>query len=508
MAGSGIAGLSAALAAADAGAEVTIATKASLEDSATGFAQGGIAAVTGADDSIAAHLADTLTAGAGHADPAAARILVSEGPDRVSDLIALGTRFDRDTDGALRRGREAAHSAPRVLHAGGDATGAEIERALARAVRAHPAVAVLEDALLVDLVVDRGTVTGALVQIAANAELIEFPADAVLLATGGAGQLFSHTTNPGVSTGDGIAVALRAGAAVADLEFVQFHPTVLAHEVPFLVSEAVRGEGAILLDEHGRRFTLDAHPDAELAPRDIVARAITEAMRTQGGRPVFLDATAVASSDQESRAAYLARRFPTIDRELRSRGIDWASEPVPVHPAAHYLMGGVATDLEGRTSLPGLFAAGETACTGVHGANRLASNSLLEGAVFGTRAGRVAATTIPTAATLTSTSRPVATRRNRSVSPAAPPTAFSRAGLQELMWREVGLVRDHAGLTRAADQLTAWRGESRSPATRAEREDAALVEVATAMVDAALARTQSLGAHSRADSPLALAEAS
>ncbi|MFV4914075.1 FAD-dependent oxidoreductase, partial [Microbacterium lacticum] len=388
--GSGIAGLTAALHAVASGCRVTLVTKDALEHANTRFAQGGIAGVMFDDDSAAAHLRDTLVAGAGLSDPEAARVLVDEGPARIRELIAWGVAFDREPAGGFVKGLEAAHSYPRVLHAGGDATGSAIERALVARVRAA-AVRIVEPAFLRDLVVEAGRIVGVDLLVGDGSAPVRerIAADAVILATGGAGQLYAHTTNPPVATGDGIAAALRAGAAVVDLEFVQFHPTVLpgsAAEAPFLVSEAVRGEGAVLRDEQGRRFMLEVHPDAELAPRDVVARTIAEVMAAQDGRPVLLDATGLRPTRKQT-TAFLAARFPTIDAAVRERGDDWAREPIAVTPAAHYLMGGVTTDLSGRTSVPDLYAVGEVARTGVHGANRLASNSLLEGAVFGARAG-------------------------------------------------------------------------------------------------------------------------
>ncbi|KTR95959.1 L-aspartate oxidase [Microbacterium testaceum] len=476
--GSGIAGLTAALHAAENGCRVTVVTKGALPDTNTRWAQGGIAAVTHPADTVASHAADTITAGAGLNDPAAVDVLVGEGPARITELIARGVAFDRTADGEFSRGLEAAHAVPRVLHAGGDATGAEIQAALGAAVRAA-GIVVLEHAVLRDLRLANGRIAGIELD---DGERID--ADAVILATGGAGQLYAHTTNPAGATGDGIAAALRAGAAVADLEFVQFHPTALAVGAPFLVSEAVRGEGAVLVDDAGRRFAFDAHPDGELAPRDVVARANARAMATQDGHPVRLDATALG-------AERLARRFPTIDAAVRERGLDWAREPIPVTPAAHYLMGGVVTDLDGRTTVPGLYAVGETARTGVHGANRLASNSLLEGAVFGARAGEAVARDGDWPV------RPETRRRVVAAQPATDAPPFSRHALQQLMWAEAGLVRDADGLAHAAAVLASWSADP-SPRTTEERN---LLLVASHVVSAALARSGSVGAHFRSDAP-------
>jgi len=502
--GSGIAGLTAALHAAASGCDVTVVTKDVLDHANTRFAQGGIAGVMFDDDSAAAHERDTLVAGAGLCDPAAVRVLVTEGPTRIRELIALGVAFDRAADGTYVKGLEAAHSYPRVLHAGGDATGSVIEKALVAQVRASGA-RIIEHAFLVDLVVRRGRVAGVdLLVDDTRREVIE--ADAVVLATGGAGCLYAHTTNPPVATGDGSAAALRAGATVSDLEFFQFHPTVLADGDAFLVSEAVRGEGAVLRDEQGRRFMLDVHPAAELAPRDVVARAIAEAMAGQGARPVLLDATGLRPTRKQT-ASFLAQRFPTIDAAVRARGLDWAREPIPVTPAAHYLMGGVDTDLHGRTDLPGLYAVGEVARTGVHGANRLASNSLLEGAVFGARAGDAiasdaAGSSWPAAPAATASADPApgagVTATHRQPAP-DPVPAFTRRALQKLMWQEAGLVRDGAGLAHAASVLDAWRAQPRTPVTEAEFEDENLLQVAAALVAAARARTESVGAHVRRD---------
>lgn len=485
--GSGIAGLTAALHAHEAGCRVIVVSKGALRDTNTRWAQGGIAAVTSPADSLAAHAADTLRAGAGLADAAAVEVLVAGGPARIAELVARGVAFDRTTGGDLARGLEAAHGMPRVLHAGGDATGAVIQDALGAAVRAA-GIEVREHAMLRDLLVEDGRITGVALDL--DGAAIKLRADAVVLATGGAGQLYAHTTNPAGATGDGIAAAIRAGAAVADLEFVQFHPTALAVGGPFLVSEAVRGDGAVLIDDEGRRFAFDAHPDGELAPRDVVARANARAMAAQGGRPVRLDATALG-------AGRLATRFPTIDAAVRARGLDWSRDPIPVTPAAHYLMGGVVTDLDGRTTLPGLYAVGETARTGVHGANRLASNSLLEGAVFGARAGDVTAHATAWPAVAVAAGAEAAGAGAEPVAPTADASPFSRRALQQLMWDSAGLIREGTELDRAAAVLAAWHAAGAATA----REDANLLLVAAHVVAAARARTGSVGAHFRSDAP-------
>lgn len=511
--GSGIAGLVAALSAVS-GPEpvrpnVTIVTKGAIDESNTRYAQGGIAAAWFPDDSAAAHAADTMRAGAGLADAAAVDVLTGEGASAIDALIGWGVQFDRGGEdlsdrvigkgeAPYARGLEAAHSVARVLHAGGDRTGAEIERALVAAVRAA-GIRVIENAVLVDVVMDSSSAADSRIARVAGVSilrdatqprrdegLLEFlSADDVVIATGGAGQLFAHTTNPDVATGDGVAAAWRAGAEVADLEFVQFHPTTLDAPGNFLISEAVRGEGAVLLGVDGDRFMTRVHDDAELAPRDIVARAIAAQMARQSGKPVLLDATALG-------AEFLARRFPGIDRATRALGVDWARQPLPITPAAHYSMGGIVTDLDGRTNVPGLWAVGEAARTGVHGANRLASNSLLEGAVFGMRVGRmlkehvsacVAAVGAPGAAALA----------------AGQPAPFDRAALQRIMWERVGLLRDEAGLRAASADLD--RMIAPPALDRRSVEDRNLLDLARLTVAAALARTESRGAHSRSDIP-------
>lgn len=482
--GSGIAGLTAALHAHEGGHEVTLVTKGALGDGCTALAQGGVAGVYGPDDSATVHAADTMTAGAGLSDADAVGVLVEDGAARIAELIARGVAFDTAPDGALQLGREAAHRYARIVHAGGDATGAVISRALIAAA-GRTAITVIENAFLTDLIQTPGGVGG--IKILTNGVRSELHADAVILATGGAGQLYAHTTNPTGATGDGIAAALRAGAAVADLEFVQFHPTVLATgDAAFLISEAVRGEGAILVDSDGRRFAFDSHPDGELAPRDVVSRAIARCAAVQGA-PARLDASALG-------AATLARRFPTIDRVTREHGFDWALEPIPVTPAAHYLMGGVVTDLDGRSTVPGLFAVGEVARTGVHGANRLASNSLLEGAVFGARTA--AALTVPWP---TVTDAPTTPQPHHATDISPPSTDYTRRALQQLMWDSVGLLRTHEGLGGALLHIRAWARFMPAPRTITEYEDANLLLLAEATAVAATDRVVSVGAHHRSD---------
>lgn len=499
--GSGIAGLWTAIRAAEHGCDVTVVTKAALGDGATAWAQGGIAAAIFAGDAPARHAADTLAAGAGLAEPEAVRVLTDEGPARIRDLIRFGVAFDRD-DSGIARGLEAAHSRARILHAGGDATGAAIQAALAGTVRRR-GIRVLEHTTLVDLVAGRGRVSG--IRVIADGDVRELRADAVVLATGGSGCLFRHTTNPDVATGDGVAAAARAGAVVADLEFVQFHPTALAVQGTPLISEAVRGEGAVLRDEHGRRFLLEVDPRGELAPRDVVARAVWRRLAEQGGAPVVLDATQLG-------AERLAARFPGIDAACRAAGFDWAREPVPVVPAAHYAMGGIVTDLDGRTSLPGLWAVGEVARTGVHGANRLASNSLLEGAVFAERAARdlASATSAPAPAPVPVRNGGCTIGRAGERGPGQGAAdrisaetnerdheIVDRDELQQLMWDHVGLERDAAGLTAASARLAGWQAPE--PVDRRTAEDRNLLELARLAVAAALARADSVGAHTRAD---------
>jgi L-aspartate oxidase len=509
--GSGVAGLSAAVRLAGGGTgarrHVGVLTKGELTQSATRWAQGGVAAVLGGDeDSTDLHLADTLAAGAGLCDVDAVRVLVDEGPGRVRELIALGAEFDREASGSLALAREGGHSRPRVVHAGGAATGAEVERALVAATRSA-AGAVLERWFAVDLVVEDGRCRG-VAAIPPGGPAVTIRADHVVLATGGAGQLFAVTTNPREATGDGVAIALRAGVPVADVEFVQFHPTALHHPAmprP-LLSEALRGHGALLRDARGERFV------DELAPRDVVSRAMAARMAEQGSDHLWLDATGLAQFDQ---------RFPTIAASLAGIGLDPAVDWLPIAPAAHHLSGGVVTDLHGATALPGLWAAGEVACTGVHGANRLASNSLLEGMVFGARlaeavddgrdgpepSGVMRAVLRPEGSGPTFIGvrpAPVASpvRLGPADGPAPPDVEKLRDVLQRAMTSGAGVVRSAASLDAAgaaasevADRLAGM------PASADAGELANLVTVAGALLGSARVREESRGAHTRVEFP-------
>jgi len=487
--GGGVAGLRAAIGLAPAG-RVRILTKAEPAESNTGYAQGGIAAAVGDDDSPALHARDTIRAGDGLCDEAAVQVLVEQGPAYVRELLAWGARFDSDATGQPALGREAAHSVRRVLHAG-DATGREIGRVLWERARALPSIATIDHALVTELVVENRRVTGVRYVDAAGVSH-EVRAAATLLATGGAGQVFRETTNPVVATGDGIALAYDAGARVADLEFIQFHPTALdvAGAPRFLISEALRGEGARLINARGDAFMSAYDPAGDLAPRDVVARGIAREVERTGG-PVHLT---LYHLDPD----YVTKRFPTIAATLRDIGLDLARDPIPVGPAAHYIMGGVDTDDWGRTSLDGLFAAGEVACTGVHGANRLASNSLLEGLVFGARAA-AAMQEKPQAASL-KRDRGWGLAASRPGPVTASPKPLAPTEIRDLMWRRAGLFRDRAGLEEAVATL-----EAASAVVHSDTPDGwslrRLTTVSRLIARAALRREESRGAHFRADYP-------
>jgi L-aspartate oxidase len=488
--GSGVAGLSCAIHAAGAGAAVVLVTKGRLSTSATRYAQGGVAAALAAGDSPELHAADTLAAGAGLCDPEAVEVLVREGPQRVRELESLGATFDR-IGGALAFAREGGHSLARVVHAGGDATGAEIERALAAGLPAG--IEVREGWFSFDLLIRSGRCAGASVG-PPGGDVVALEARHTVLATGGAGQLYSVTTNPAVSTGDGIAMAWRAGAAIADVEFMQFHPTALHHPTmprP-LLSEALRGDGAVLRDERGRAFMGDEHPMGDLAPRDVVARAITRRLIERGLDHLWLDATAIDD---------LSRRFPTIWAAARAAGYDPTTDWLPVAPAAHYLSGGVCTDLDGATTLPGLWACGEVACSGVHGANRLASNSLLDGLVFAPRVA-AAITAGKDGPDPTGVLRDVAPLGGRPAPGPGPAATLGREELQRLMTTRAGVLRDRGSLDAAWAALGGDDPElTPTPTDPAAAELANLTQVGRLLVSAARAREESRGTHTRLDFP-------
>ena len=490
--GSGVAGLTAALHARRTGRTVLLVTKGRVEEGSTRWAQGGIAAALADDDTPEEHLHDTLVAGAGLCDVDAVAALVTEGPECVRNLIGLGAHFDLDAAGGLALTREGGHHRDRIAHAGGDATGAEISRALVAAVALDPDIELIEGALVLDLLRDEeGGAQGVTLHVMGQGQrdgVGAALAPIVVLATGGFGQVFAQTTNPAVATGDGVALALRAGAEVADLEFVQFHPTVMwlgprARGQQPLVSEAVRGEGAHLLDAAGERFMIDVHPMAELAPRDVVARAIKRRMMETGEPHVWLDARMFGARMWEE-------RFPTILASCRAHGFDPVTELIPVAPASHYASGGVLTDLEGRTSIPGLFACGEVACTGVHGANRLASNSLLEGLVFAARIGHALA------------------RETRTARPAEPlqsdgplVSGSERRRLQQAMSDDASVIRSAESLARAERMITDLaNGSSGVPCTD-DWETTNLHTVARILVAHARAREETRGSHWREDFP-------
>lgn len=518
--GSGVAGLMGAIRAADPargeGADVVLLTKARLADSNSMLAQGGFAAVLpegqcAPGDSVAGHAADTVAAGAGHGNRRAIEAMCAAAAGAVEALVSRGVGFDRDAEGRLALGLEAAHSFPRILHAGGDASGAGISLALITALRrleAEGRVQVLEGAVVTEILLEAGEAVGVAYTLAGGAAAPHssgrISADAVLLATGGAGQLYAQTTNPAVATGDGVALAYRAGAVLRDLEFYQFHPTALQTRDADgrlrsqLVSEAVRGEGAVIRDAAGRRFVGDYHPLGELAPRDAVSRALALHARAGGGQ-AFLDATGLEELHGQG---FLARRFPSLDAMTGAAGFDWRREPLPIGPAAHYWMGGVATDLDGATSVPGLYAAGEAACTGVHGANRLASNSLLEGAVFAARAVEHALARVGGAWQGPSPAGEHAVLSPEAEDPGTPGDlldgAAGRARLAAAMEADAGVLRDREGLDRLRATLGSWASD--------EPETANLLTLGRLLAAAAAARGESLGSHFRLDAPQRSAE--
>jgi L-aspartate oxidase len=491
--GSGIAGLYIALLAKNQGS-VLIITKATIDECNTKYAQGGIAAAIGRNDSPELHFQDTIAAGAGLCNEEATRILVDEARDRVTDLVNYGIPFDT-LNGEITLTLEAAHSIPRILHAGGDATGEHIELTLSDQVRAS-GVQVLEDCLATEIQLEDGRISGIKVLDCHTGSVEEFECRFLIIATGGAGQLYKYTTNSAIATGDGIALAFDAGAEIVDMEFFQFHPTalLLPGVTPFLISEAVRGEGGALRNIEGNRFMTSYSPDGDLAPRDIVARSILYEMKKTGSDRVFLDLTHLPPY-------VITNRFPRIYRFCLDHGLDITRSLVPVAPAAHYMMGGIKTNSWGETNIPGLFAAGEVACTGVHGANRLASNSLLEAIVFTKRImekAKVKGKSRARKSTVAKDTR-VYHLNQKPVKKAVP--AASLSSLQQLLWNKVGIIRDQKNLTEAADTLATWSKSLTQPADRPSHELRNLVLTGRLVTEAALLRKESRGAHFRSDFP-------
>lgn len=496
--GSGVAGLRAAIELAPYG-NVAVVTKDRPAESSTEYAQGGIAVALSDEDEVGIHFEDTLRAGDGLCRESAVKILVEEGPERIRELISWGAEFDKEGT-KLDFTMEAAHSRKRVLHAHGDSTGKELERVLLNKVRSFPAVRKYPFAFTEDLIIREEECLGAYILV--DRKITALFAKATVLATGGAGQIFLRTTNPAVATGDGMAIALRAGAVLEDMEFVQFHPTVLfAPSAPqFLLSEAMRGEGAILRNIHKEPFMRSYHPDAELAPRDVVTRAILSQMVRTKSTHVYLDLTHLDGN-------FIKNRFPRIYATCLQYDVDITKELIPVSPAAHYVMGGVKTDTDGLTSVKGLYAAGEVACTGVHGANRLASNSLLEGLVFGARAGRAAASygrQLP----LNSSESELATVRKGT----DPESSFFRMSnfeleevrhsLRRLMWEKVGIIRCEESLDEAKKNLEEWSFIlDKTFRTRRELELKNMLEVSRVITESAILRKGSVGGHYRSDYP-------
>jgi L-aspartate oxidase len=495
--GGGAAGGAAALAAAESGVQVALLVKGRAQESNTHYAQGGMAAVLGDDDSFESHVADTLRVGCGLAEAEVVERVVRGGPAAVDALRSWGACFDLKADGTFDLSREGGHSRARVAHARGDATGREIQEAVTRALEEHPGVTVFEACFLVDLIQGDGDrVVGALAHTAAG-EPVAFLARQVVLATGGAGQLYRETTNPVIATGDGVALGFRAGAAVQDPEFFQFHPTCLyiAGAARVLISEIVRGAGGVLRDRSGARFLPDAHPDAELAPRDVVSRAVFERMVATGDTNVYLD---LSGLDRDPH-----RIFPGISRVCRYFGIDIAKDPVPVRPGAHYMIGGLLVDTEGRTTVPGLWAAGEVASSGLHGANRMGSNSLLEAVVLGAQAGHGAAREAANVPLAEAAPAP------RGDAPPSPPAGMRvnvedvTYSLKSLMWRALGVVREERTMCDALEKIELWTRTVRELAPPEPRtwELINMLSLARLVTLGGLARQESRGVHWRADFP-------
>ena len=489
--GSGIAGLYAALLAGPHGS-VLIITKGSLEECNTRYAQGGIAAAIGRNDSPELHFQDTINAGAGLSDEESVRILVSEAPDRITELVAIGVPFDT-VEGEIALTREAAHSLPRILHAGGDSTGEHIEVTLSNRVRSSGA-RVREFSLVTEIITENSNVAGVRVMDTKGGEVEDIACRFLILATGGAGRLFKINTNSEIATSDGVALAFRAGAEIIDMEFFQFHPTALRLPgvAPFLISEAVRGEGGVLRNNRGYAFMQDYAEQKDLAPRDVVARSILFEMAKTGADKVFLDVTHLPPRT-------VTTRFPNIFRVCLAQGIDITKELIPVAPAAHYTIGGIKTDHWGATNVSGLFACGETACTGVHGANRLASNSLLEALVFSRRIISRAIGADNSPAGFIEGDYIYSKLSERKIPEPLP--QYSLAALQELMWEKVGVMRDKKGLNEAADILAGWEKVIPPPADRPGHELCNLVLAGRLMTESALLREESRGAHYRSDFP-------
>jgi len=492
--GSGVGGSAAALAAANRGVSVAVVAKADLRESNTLYAQGGLAAVLAKPDSFASHVSDTLHVGCGLSEREAVEAVVRGGPESVERLLQMGAEFDREEDGGIQLSREGGHSHPRIVHAQGDATGMEIQRALCGGLANHPGITTFPFTFVIDLLTGPDGRAAGILTRTPRGDLVAFGAAQVILATGGAGQIYRETTNPVIATGDGVALGFRAGAEVRDPEFVQFHPTCLyiAGAARVLISEIVRGAGGILRDRHGKRFMPEYHPAAELAPRDVVSRAVFARMVETNDTNVYLDLSGIAGDPHA--------HFPGISRICRFFGIDIARDPVPVRPGAHYMVGGLRSDLDGRTTLPGLWAVGECASSGLHGANRMGSNSLLEGLVLGSRAGSVAAREIDGFDVLS-----MVPRRRPEPSRAPPNVRVNLEdlmySLKSLMWRQMGVERNQAGMEDALSKIAFWTravGDLGGNDPRAW-ELINMLTVARLATLGALAREESRGVHYRTD---------